>query len=193
MVIVPPLVGASVCLEPLEESHRESLRPVAEDERIWTNTLTRAMGPDFDAWFDDALATRDKGCRFPFVVRSNADGQLLGSTSYLDIYLNHRRIEIGSTWYHPSCWGTVVNPDCKYRLLKHAFEVLNVNRVALVTDARNRRSQAAIAKLGAIREGVLRSHMITQNERVRDSVVFSILAAEWPGVREGLMTRILDR
>jgi RimJ/RimL family protein N-acetyltransferase len=106
-----------------------------------------------------------------------ADGACVGSTSYFDIAPLHRRIEIGATWYHPDTWGTTVNPECKLLLLTHAFEALAMQRVAFVTDVLNQRSQAAIAKLGATREGVLRSHMLSQGGRMRDSVLFSIIAA----------------
>lgn len=185
----PTLVGRVVRLEPLLEAHREPLRPLAQDERIWTTSLTHALGPAFDAWFDEALRERAAGRRLPFAVRL-AGGRHVGSSSYLDITPAHRRVEIGATWYHPDVWATAVNPECKLLLLTHAFDVLQVNRVALVTDALNLRSQAAIAKLGAVREGVLRADRITQTGRVRDSVVFSILAAEWPSVRQGLEGRL---
>jgi RimJ/RimL family protein N-acetyltransferase len=187
-----PLTGHHVRLEPLAEEHREGLRFAADDERIWVHTLTNAQGAGFDPWFDGTLAEGAAGTQIPFTVRLLADDRLLGSTSYLDIELKHKRIEIGATWYHPSAWATAVNPECKLLLLAHAFEVLGVNRVALITDARNERSQAAIAKLGAVREGVLRSHKIAQGGRVRDTVVFSIIAAEWPAVREGLWKRLKE-
>ncbi len=186
---VTDLNGRWVRLVPLDESHREPLRHAADDDRIWSHTLTRATGPAFDAWFDDALAGRDAGRRVPYAV-CRADGRWVGSTSYHDLVPLHRRVEIGSTWYHPDAWGTAVNPECKLLLLAHAFEVAGVNRVALVTDVLNVRSQAAIAKLGAKREGVLRSHMVAQEGRVRDSVVFSIIADEWPPVRAGLLARL---
>jgi len=186
----PTLVGRIVRLEPLTEAHREALRPVAQDERIWTTSLTHALGPSFDTWFDDALAERASGRRLPFAVRL-AEGRLVGSSSFLDVTPAHRRVEIGATWYHPDVWGTAVNPECKLLLLGHAFDVMQVNRVALVTDALNLRSQAAIAKLGAVRDGVLRSDRITQGGRVRDSVVFSILAPEWPSVRARLEQRLI--
>jgi RimJ/RimL family protein N-acetyltransferase len=186
----PVLLGRVVRLEPLAELHRAPLRAAANDERIWEFTLTRANGPDFDAWFDDALAERDAGRRMPFAVCQVSDGRYVGSTSYLDVAVNHGRMEIGSTWYHPDVWSTPVNPECKLLLLAHAFETIRVNRVALLTDALNARSQAAIAKLGAKREGVLRSHMLSQGGRIRDSVVFSIVAAEWPAVRAGLQARL---
>lgn len=185
---VPVLRGYGVELVPLDEAHREPLRPAAQDERIWAVTLTRGDGPGFDPWFDDALAERAAGRRVPFVV--SRGGELVGSTSYLDVAPRHRRVEIGSTWYRPDVWGTAVNPACKLLLLEHAFEAVGVNRVALVTDALNLRSQAAIAKLGAVREGVLRAHMVAQHGRVRDSVVFGITAAEWPAVRAGLLARL---
>jgi RimJ/RimL family protein N-acetyltransferase len=179
-----------VRLEPLAAEHREPLRAAADDDRIWRHTLTLARGPGFDAWFDEALAQRDAGRQFPFAVRQLADGRLIGSTSYLDITPRHKRVEIGSTWYHPDVWGSRVNPECKLLLLEHAFEVLGVNRVALVTDLLNERSQRAIAKFGAVREGVLRAHMVSQGGRIRDSVVFGITTAEWPAVRAGLQARL---
>ena len=188
---VPPLVGNWVRLEPLVGPHREPLRRAADDERIWGNMLLTARGDGYDPWFDRTLSEAAEGTRVPFAVRCLVDDRLVGSTCYLDIQLRHRRIEIGSTWYHPSVWRTHINPECKFLLLAHAFGVLGMNRVALVTDARNSRSQAAIAKLGAVREGVLRSHMLTQGDRVRDTVVFSIIAEEWPAVRAGLEARLV--
>lgn len=192
-ITVPALTGRWVRLEPLAAEHREPLRAAADDDRIWRHTLTLARGPGFDAWFDEAFAQRDAGRQFPFAVRHLAAGRLVGSTSYLDITPRHKRVEIGSTWYGPDVWGTRVNPECKLLLLEHAFEVLGVNRVALVTDRLNERSQRAIAKLGAVREGVLRAHMVSQGGRVRDSVVFGITTAEWPAVRAGLQARLADR
>jgi N-acetyltransferase len=186
----PTLAGRFVRLEPLTEAHREALRPVAQEERIWTTSLTHALGPAFDSWFDEALRERDAGRRLPFTVRLAA-GALVGSSSYLDVTPAHKRVEIGATWYHPEVWGTAVNPECKLLLLGHAFDVMQVSRVALVTDLLNQRSQAAIAKLGAVREGVLRSDRITQGGRVRDSVIFSILAPEWPAVRTRLAQRLI--
>lgn len=187
---IPQLIRKVVRLEPFLPVHREPLRVVANDNRIWQHTLTRASGPGFDDWFDDAVTEWEAGRRAPYVVCRNSDGAVIGSTSYLDIQLRHRRIEIGATWYHPDFWKTAVNAECKLLLLRHAFETLKVNRVALVTDAQNLRSQAAIAKLGAVREGVLRSHMLTQNDRIRDSVFFSIIASEWPQVRDNLEARL---
>jgi RimJ/RimL family protein N-acetyltransferase len=179
-----------VRLEPLEDQHREDLRVAADDERIWIHTLMLARGPEFDRWFDEARAQRAVGRQVPFAVRRCADQAIVGSTSYLDPVPWHRRVEIGSTWYTPDVWGTHVNPECKLLLLAHAFDVLGMNRVSLCTDARNARSQAAIEKLGAVKEGILRSHMVTQGSRVRDSVLYSIVSEQWPEVKARLAARL---
>jgi len=187
-MIVAPVVlsGHQVQLEPLGEPHREALRAAADDERIWRHTVMVARGDGFDRWFAAALARRDAGTEVPFAVRTLGDDQLVGSTRYLDPVPHHRRVEIGATWYRPGVWGTRVNLACKHLLLCHAFEVLAANRVELCTDVQNERSQAAIAKLGAVREGVLRSHMVVQGGRVRDSALFSIVATDWPRVKRHL-------
>ena len=189
---VPALAGRHVRLEPLAEAHREPLRAAADDEPIWRHTITVARGPGFDAWFDDALTQHAAGHRLAFAVRRAADDALVGSTSYLDVVLDHKRVEIGSTWYRPDVWGTSINPECKLLLFAYAFDVFGVNRVALITDRMNERSRAAIVKLGAVREGVLRSHMVVQGGRVRDSVMFSITSNEWPTVRQRLAVRLTD-
>jgi RimJ/RimL family protein N-acetyltransferase len=148
------------------------------------------MDEGFDPWFSATLAEAAAGRLAPFAVQRRSDSAYIGCTCYLDIVPRHRRLEIGGTWYHPESWGTPVNPECKLLLMTHAFEVLGVQRVAFVTDVLNARSQAAIAKLGAVREGVLRSHMVAQGGRIRDSAIFSILAAEWPQVKRGLERRL---
>ena len=186
------LTGRWVQLETLGAEHREPLRAAADDERIWAHTLTVARGLEFDRWFEDALASRSAGRQVPFAVRRRDDQAVLGSTSYLDPVPRHRRVEIGSTWYVPAVWGTRVNPECKLLLLAHAFDVLGMNRVSLCTDVRNTRSQAAIEKLGAVKEGVLRAHMITQGDRIRDSVLYSIVRADWPEVKARLSARLAD-
>lgn len=183
------LTGWWVQLEPLTEAHREGLRAAADDDRIWEHFLTDGRGPGFDPWFDEATRQRDAGRALPFAVRLLDGGRLVGCTCYLDYHPRHRRVEVGGTWYHSGVWGTRVNPECKLLLLTHAFDVLDVNRVQLITDVRNERSRRAIAKLGAVQEGVLRAHAVSRNGRVRDSVVFGITAAEWPAVRALLARR----
>lgn len=186
----PVLTGRFVRLEPLAAEHREGLRAAADDDRIWEHLALLGRGEGFDRWFATALAQRDTRRRLPFAVRFLKTGELIGSTSYLDPVPEHSRVEIGSTWYRPEHWLTAVNPECKLLLLAHAFDTLSLNRVSFVTDVRNERSQAAIAKLGAMREGVLRSHMITRNGRIRDSVLFAITSTDWPKVKEGLEKRV---
>src|SRR5262249_46940087 len=187
---VPVLTGQWAQLEPLGEQHRNALRAAADDERIWVHTLIVARGPEFDRWFDDALAQRSAGRQFPFAVRRLTDQALVGSTSYLDPVPRHRRVEIGSTWYVHGEWGTRINPECKLLLLAHAFDGLGMNRVSFCTDARNTRSQAAIEKLGAAKEGVMRAHMVTQGGRIRDSVLYSIVADDWPAGKARRTARV---
>lgn len=191
-IVARELTGRFVRLEPLEERHREPLRAAADDERIWEHTVSVAKGPGFDEWFLNALTLRDRGHEIPFAVRLDACGRVVGSTRLLNPVPRHKRVEIGATWYCPDVWGTIVNTECKLLLLGHAFEVAGANRVELCTDLLNRRSQAAIAKLGAVREGVLRAHMVVRDGRLRDSVLFSIIRPEWPGVKAKLEV-ILDR
>lgn len=190
MILIPvPLAGRFVRLEPLEPAHREPLRLAADDDRIWQFTLVRPVGPAFDPDFDDLLASAAGGTRLPFAVRRLAGGDLVGVTTYYNVNFRHKRLDIGGTWYRPEVWGTAVNPECKLLLLAHAFDGLGMNRVGFEVDAINVRSQAAVAKLGAAREGVLRSHAITHAGRVRDTIVFGITAAEWPTVRDRLTAR----
>src|SRR5262245_16043237 len=130
------LTGQWVQLESLGERHRDALRAAADDERIWRHTLVDARGPEFDRWFEEALAQRSAGRQFPFAVRRLEDQALVGGTSYLDPAPRHRRVEIGSTWYIPEVWGTQVNPECKLLLLTYAFEELGMNRVSFCTDVK---------------------------------------------------------
>lgn len=180
-----PLSNRWVTLEPLAASHFDELGRVAADPRVWALTLRDGCGPAFAGWFADATA----GGRVAYAVRTAAGG-LAGSTSFLDLNLPYRTVEIGNTWYAVAAQGTAVNPACKRLLLGHAFEVLGLTRVQFQVDARNARSQAAVLKLGATREGVLRRHKVTYTGWVRDTVVFSVLADEWPAVRARLDERL---
>jgi RimJ/RimL family protein N-acetyltransferase len=184
----PILIANPVRLEPLAESHRAGLAPAADHGEIWDHMPSRASGDGFDAWFDRSLELALTGREAVWSVR--ADGALVGSTRYLAIEPDHRRLEIGHTWCAPQVWGSRVNPACKLALLRYAFESLGFNRVELKTDNRNLRSQAAIAKLGATREGVFRAHMVRRDGTLRDSVYFSIVRDEWPQVRDRLAARL---
>jgi len=183
------LDGRFVRLEPLEERHRELVRPAAQHPEIFTVT-TSALGPLFDPYIDNALKRSASGPELAFVVWHKAMDRPVGMTRYLNIEEPHRKLEIGSTWYEPSVWAGAVNPECKLLLMRHAFERLGFNRVEYKTDLRNARSRAAILKLGAKQEGILRKHMIMADGHVRDSVYFSVIDEEWPGVKAGLEKRL---
>ena len=186
----PTLTAGAVRLEPLIEGHRAGLALAADDEQIWDHMPSAASGDGFAAWFDQSLELALCGREAVWAVRTLGDDRLVGSTRYLAIEPAQRRLEIGHTWYAPSVWSTQVNPACKLVLMRHAFETLAFNRVELKTDNRNLRSQAAIAKLGAIREGVFRAHMIRRDGSLRDSVYFSVVREEWPAVRDRLIARL---
>jgi RimJ/RimL family protein N-acetyltransferase len=186
------LQGKHIILEQLSESSREHLRSVAQDKEIWTFNGTSGFGDQFDFWYDKALKSAELGSHLPFLVRRKSDNAIIGSTRFYDIEAEHRRLKIGFTWYIPKVWGTFVNPECKYLLLRHAFEEMEMNRVEFVTDARNLRSRAAIKKLGATEEGILRQHMILGSGLLRDTVVFSIIQPEWPSVKSKLDERLQE-
>jgi RimJ/RimL family protein N-acetyltransferase len=184
------LVGKFVQLEPLTESHRSVFAVLTQDETIWTYYPYTALGDNFDPWFDKTLAKMESGEQVVFAARRLSDGKIIGSTRYYDINSQHRRLMIGHTWYTQEARGTQVNPECKLLLLVHAFESLNINRVEFATDARNLISQAAIKKLGATQEGVLRQHMVLDNGFVRDTVLFSIIKSEWLTIKHTLQARV---
>lgn len=178
-----------VRLEPLEDHHREPLRAACDaDPELWPALYYRSYGGvHFDTGWADLVAGQSAGSRIPFAVM--VDGTLVGMSSYIDIQRGNRALEIGTTYYRPEARGSAVNPAAKRLLLELAF-ACGANRVAFKVDNRNARSQAAMLKLGATREGVLRHDMITWTGHVRSSVVFSILAEEWPAVRASLDERL---
>ena len=183
------LDGTFVRLEPLEERHRELVRPAAQHPEIFTVT-TSALGPLYDPYIDNALKRSADGNELAFVVHHKALGRYVGMTRYLNVEEAHKKLEIGSTWYEPTVWAGAVNPECKLLLMRHAFETLKFNRVEYKTDVRNSRSRAAILKLGATQEGILRKHVIMADGHVRDSVYFSIVDSEWLAAKAGLEKRL---
>jgi len=187
--IVPiTLTGKLVRLEPLSESHVPALIVAARDENIWRYMLYGY--PDNEkkmlTLVRDLLQRQANGTDLPFAVIHLASGRAIGMTRYLEIRPEHRALEIGGTWYATEFQRTAVNTECKYLMLRHAFEALGCTRVQFKADARNARSIRAIERLGAVREGVLRNHMITPDGTLRDSVYFSILDREWSGVKARL-------
>jgi N-acetyltransferase len=185
------LVGNFVTLDPLEITHVPALFEAANYPAVWAYMPFKVKTlEDMGQLVGEALAVRDQGSELPFVITDRQTGSVIGSTRYLDISSANRSLEIGWTWLSPAVWRTPVNTECKLLLLRHAFETLDVIRVQLKTDARNLRSQRAIERIGGVREGVLRRQRILSDGFVRDSVYYSILAEEWPGVRSRLLERL---
>jgi RimJ/RimL family protein N-acetyltransferase len=182
------LTGRVVRLEPLSQAHAPDLTIVGQDDSIWAYIPYPPVHSEADmrAWVDDMLARQARGTDLPFAVVHLASGRAIGATRYMDIQPANRGLEIGGTWYGRAFQRTAVNTEAKYLLLGHAFESLGCIRVQLKTDQRNERSQRAIERIGAVREGVLRHNMVMPDGYRRDSVYFSILAEEWPGVKARL-------
>ena len=176
------LESERIRLEPLETRHATGLREVGTSEPVWRYLPT----PVFDsldsttAWINGARAEMEQGGRIPFAIILRNDRRIAGSTSYLDIQRTHHTLEIGWTWLGEVFQRSFVNTECKFLLLEHAFEVLGAQRVQFKTDRRNERSQIAIERIGARREGTLRNHMLVGGVK-RDSVYFSIIESEWTG------------
>jgi RimJ/RimL family protein N-acetyltransferase len=183
------LENAFVRLEPFEEGHRPALIEAGADPRVWAVVPLPAGG--LSAYLDAALAAKAPDAHMPFVVVERATGAVVGMTRLFDIRPADAGLEIGYTWYRPEAWGGAVNPAAKRLLLGHAFDTLGYERVQLKTDVLNTRSQAAIAKLGGVREGVLRRSMRLPTGRLRDTVYFSILRDEWPAARDRLDARLV--
>jgi len=190
-----PLEGRFVRLEPYDDALKADLAQALDvDQDAW-NLLSRpGNGAYFEQWWADAAKTRAAGTGISFAVRRLSDRRMVGTTSYLNLRPADRIAEIGATFLHPDVRAGAVNPEMKRLMLAHAFDGglfgQPAHRVEIVTDAVNLRSQAAIAKLGAVREGVLRRHKTTWTGRVRDTVMFSIIAEEWPAVRARLDERL---
>ena len=182
------LENGIVRLEPLTEAHREALRPLANETELWALTSLRADGAHFDNWFDLMLAGQAAGTQISHAVRRTGDGQVVGHSAYLTITPAHERLEIGWTWYGKDARGTAINPACKHLLLGRAFAG-GAQRVELKTHHRNLRSQRAMEKMGATREGVLRRHLKCWNGEWRDTVWYSVLKEEWPQIEPRLRAR----
>ena len=177
-------------LEPYRPELKEEVRAaIGVDEQAWSIMVSTAYGEHFDGWWDKAVAGLEAGRDTPYAVRRKADGRVVGTSSLHDLFPQHRRVELGSTFFHPDVRGGVTNPASKRLLLGHAF-ASGMVRVEIITDGINARSQAAIAKLGAVREGLLRRHKITHTGRVRDTVMFAVTDEDWPRVRDGLDARL---
>lgn len=192
-VVPVTLEGAAVRLEPLARRHFAELWDAAQDPELWRWTVSQPTTPEaMRAYLGEALAARDAGTALPFVIvaKDAAGGHVVGSTRFGNVAPAHGRAEIGWTWIAAPWQRTAVNTEAKWLLLRHAFETWGCSRVEFKTDGLNARSRAAIARLGATEEGVLRRHTYTADGRLRDTVYFSILADEWPAVAARLEARL---
>lgn len=184
------LEGRFVRLLPIAPELKERVRAAVDcDPDAWLLLSTTSQGEAFDAAWDRSLKAQADGAMLTFAIERRSDGRVVGRSSYLNIRREDAGVEIGATFLHPDVRGGPVNPETKLLMLAHAFSSGAI-RVELVTDARNLRSQAAIAKLGAVREGVMRHRNITWTGHRRDTVVFSIIEEEWPAVRARLERRL---
>ena len=186
------LTGRVVRLEGLSRIHVPELTEAGQDENIWKHMVygTIQTQSQMLKLVEELIQRQEKGTDVPFVVIHLPTNQAIGMTRYMDIRPQDRALEIGGTWYAPSYQRTAVNTESKLLLLTHAFEVIGCIRVQFKTDSRNIRSQRALERIGAEREGVLRSHMILPDGYIRDSVYYSIIASEWPQVKANLNKRL---
>jgi RimJ/RimL family protein N-acetyltransferase len=181
------LEGAKVRLEPLAHTHHDGLCAAIQDGELWNLQVTLVPHPrEVGAFIEDAIADHAAGLGQAYATIDLASGQVAGSTRFRMLNLPNRRVEIGFTFLGRTWQRTAVNTEAKLLMLTHAFEDQGLNRVEFLTDFRNAASRAAIARLGAVEEGVLRSHMVMRDGWVRDSVVFSITRQDWPGVKQHL-------
>ncbi|OLZ11582.1 GNAT family N-acetyltransferase [Sulfobacillus thermosulfidooxidans] len=185
------LEGKIVRLEPLNMTHFAGLLKAAQDPVIWPwLSMDLSDSKTLEKFIRVAMEQERRNGAYAFTVIMKDSGRIVGSSSYLDISRHDRTVEIGWTWYHPSVWGSMVNPECKYLLLQHAFEDWGALRVVLKTDHKNFHSQRAIKKLGAGFEGQLRNHRIRPDGSIRHTMLYSIIDTEWPAVRERLLKRL---
>jgi RimJ/RimL family protein N-acetyltransferase len=193
MITLTPvtLEGYGIRLEPLTPAHRDGLAAAAADGRLWELWFTSVPEPEnTGAYIADALDGQRAGHMLPWAVRELATGAIVGSTRYHDVVPQIDRVEIGYTWYAARYQRSHVNTACKLLLLAHAFEALGCHVVGFRTDNFNFRSQKAIEALGARKDGVIRHHHTRRDGTIRDTVMYSILAAEWPDVKRHLATRL---
>ena len=179
-------------LEPLKPEHFEKLLPIALNLEIWEFTsATVTDEKSFQKYFTQALSEKSEKASYPFAIFDIQANQYAGCTRYANIFFEHKRLEIGWTWYHPPLQRTGLNKNCKYLLLSYAFDVLQLNRVELKTSGTNVKSQGAMLKIGAVKEGTLRRHMISERGMLRDSVYFSFIREEWEETKQNYFAEFL--
>jgi len=185
------LQGKNVALEPLNKSHADQLGDSAADGELWNLHFTIVPTKEgMASYIKEAIENKSSGLQHPFIVKRLSDNRIVGCTRYYDIDLKHRTLSIGSTWYSKSVQRTAINTECKLLLLTHALEELNCISVAFHTDDQNIISQAAISRLGAKKEGVLRNNKIMPDGRIRHTWCYSITNSEWPEIKQKLINRL---
>jgi N-acetyltransferase len=185
------LIGNHVVLEPMLVEHVDALSIAVTDGKLWKLWYTLIPSPDkMFEWINTALNRKDQGLEIPFVVRKISNGNIIGTTKLMNIDVANNRLEIGSTWYSKTYQKTMVNTECKLLLLRYVFEELKYNVVEFRTHYMNHQSRAAIQRLGAKQDGILRNHMIMPDGTLRDTVVFSILNTEWPTAKTNLLFKL---
>lgn len=183
-----------VALVPMNREHIEGIFEAAQDSRIWEHmSVDLTTKENVIAYVEDALNKQANGTDFAFVIIDQVTRKIIGCTWFLDIAMSHKRLEIGATWITPSHWRTSVNTNCKYLLLQYCFEELQLNRVQIKTGHENVRSQKAIERIGATKEGVLRNHMIRKEGTIRHTVMYSIIQEEWPQIKQHFEESLLAR
>ena len=195
------LCGRFVYLKELQEQHVPVLKQLARDARLWEFTKSLVVNETFDSQFERyvgvALSSQGEGIfgvglQKTFVIFRSSDDAVIGMTRYYGLDEKHKRVDIGYTWYIPDVWGKVYNKECKLLLLQYAFEVLNFNRVGFHVAHVNTRSQKAVEKIGAVKEGVLRKHSYQADGSTRHTVLYSIISDEWPEKKEILIQMIVS-
>src|SRR3954463_9519009 len=190
----PPLEATPGGLEPLSLEHLDGLTAVGLDPELWKFTTVNIRNRDeMRAYIEEALQLSAAGTVIAFATRDKKSNTIVGSTRLADIQTRHRTMEIGWTWIACSHQRTAINTEAKYLMLRHAFEQMKARRVMLKTDETNLKSRAAIARIGARQEGIFRNHMLVWGGRNRNSVIFSIIAEEWPEVKRKLEAKLAQR
>jgi len=181
------LENETVLLRSLDKGDVQGILEAVSFPEIWLHMSTAMENiEDVNGFVDHALAMKEKKTECPFVIIDKVSGQIIGSTRFMDIDDKHKRLEIGTTWLIPAYWRTSINTNCKYLLLQYCFEILKLQRVQIKTDHENYRSQKAIERIGAIKEGVLRNHMIRKDGTIRHTVMYSIIKEDWPEIKTHL-------
>lgn len=181
-----------VRLRPVELTDIDAMTIAANDVRIWGHmSFTLRDRAAVENYVQKAIQERKQGISYLFVVIDKQTNTLVGCTSFLDISIPHQRLEIGATWYNPSVWRTAINTNCKFLLLQHCFESMQLNRVQIKAGHENLRSQQAIERIGAQKEGILRNHMIKKDGTIRHTVMYSIVIEDWQQVKAKFVDQLL--